>query len=167
VALALWLAQTADVWVRARRKGLDARCRTSRKAFVNGLLLLGASFLHHALIIENLLLDLLGLHLIFIGSLDQHLYELLLGVGALLALETGIREMILHLRAEDSGRLDIRMLIRMLGGRLGVLIRLEVMLILRSALHMYLCAGVRLSSEVVDLRPLVSQSLIDIILLVE
>lgn len=59
------------------------------------------------------------------------------------------------------------MLIRMLGGRLGVLIRLEVMLILRSALHMYLCDGVRLSSEVVDLRPLVSQSLIDIILLVE
>lgn len=59
------------------------------------------------------------------------------------------------------------MLIRMLGGRLGVLIRLEVMLILRSALDMYLCAGVRLSSEVVDLRPLGSQSLIDIILLVE
>lgn len=55
----------------------------------------------------------------------------------------------------------------MLGGRLGVLIRLEVMLILRSALDMYLCAGVRLSSEVVDLRPLGSQSLIDIILLVE
>jgi hypothetical protein len=75
--------------------------------------------------------------------------------------------MILHLRAEDSGRLDIRMLIRMLGGRLGVLIRLEVMLILRGALQMYLCAGVRLSSKVVDLRPLVIQSLIDIILLME